>query len=321
METQTDFGIQRPRYIRQSKSLYRIRKSVNFFSLTVTGLMTLLAIVPLFWIVGYVFYEGSKSLNLAFFINTPLPVGMEGGGVLHAIEGTLLLTVLAGIFSIPPGVLAGIYAAYHPTTPLGTALRFGTDVLSGVPSIVIGIFGYALFVKPFGTYSGLAGALAMAIIMLPTIIRTVEEMVKLVPRTLREGSLSLGSSEWKTTLLVTLPAAIEGIITGVLLALARASGETAPLLFTALGNDHFEMGQIIQTGIRNWQSIPLVLWNILSRPVDSLPLTLYKYSQQPFPERVSQAWGVAFILMALILAINIIARVVVGIRSSKNRGH
>ena len=133
MIVESNSSPERPRYIKQSAFRYRTRKTVNVISLSFTGIMTLLAIVPLFWIVGYVFYQGGKSLNLAFFTTTPLPVGMEGGGVLHAIEGTLLLTVVAGIFSIPPGVLAGLYAAYHPNTPLGTALRFGTDVLSGVP--------------------------------------------------------------------------------------------------------------------------------------------------------------------------------------------
>jgi phosphate transport system permease protein len=321
METQSVTPLKRHLYIKQTPVLYGWRKLTNVATLGLTAIMTLVAIIPLFWIVGYVLYQGSQSLNLAFFTKTPLPVGMAGGGVLHAIEGTLLLTLLAALIAIPPGVLAGFYAAYHANTPLGIALRFGTDVLSGVPSIVIGIFGYALFVKPFGTYSGFAGALAMAIIMLPTIIRTVEEMIKLVPQSMREGSLSLGAPEWKTAVKVTLPAAVEGIITGVLLAVARASGETAPLLFTALGNDHFEVGQLVQSGIRSGKPLPMVLWNLLAQPVDSLPLTLYKYTQQPYPERISQAWGVAFILMILILTLNIIARVVVRIRASNNRGH
>jgi phosphate transport system permease protein len=310
-----------PRYIRQSKAGYRKRKTTNIILLGITGFLTLLALVPLFWIIGYVIYQGSQSINLGFFTQTPRPMGMAGGGVLHAIEGTLLLTLISSIFAIPPGVLAGFYAAYNPNTPLGTALRFGTDVLSGVPSIVIGIFGYALFVKPFGHYSGLAGALVLAIIMLPTIVRTVEEMLKLVPHTLREGSLSLGAPEWRTALKVTLPAALDGIITGVMLAVARASGETAPLLFTALGNDHFEAGRMIQSGIQNQQNIFSILFNIIQQPVDSLPLTLYKYSQQPYPERISQSWGVALVLMFIVLIINVFARVMVEVRSSKNRGH
>lgn len=318
---ETTLPAPRVSHLQQSRIQYGRRKTTNVFMLSLMGLMTLLALVPLFWIVGYVVYKGSMSLNLAFFTQTPRPMGMAGGGVLHAIEGTLLLTVLAGLFSIPPGVLAAFYAAYHPNTPLGIVLRFGTDVLSGVPSIVIGIFGYALFVKPVGHYSALAGGAVLAILMLPTIIRTVEEMIKLVPHTLREGSLALGSPEWKTALKVTFPAALEGIITGFMLALARASGETAPLLFTALGNDHFEIGQLVQGGIRGGQSLPVILMNILQQPVDSLPLTLYKYTQQPFPERINQSWGVAFVLILLVLVTNILARLVVAARSSKTRGH
>jgi phosphate transport system permease protein len=189
-------------------------------------------------------------------------------------------------------------------------------VLSGVPSIVTGIFCYALVVKPAGHYSALAGGVALAILMLPTIIRTSEEMIKLVPHTLREGSLALGAPEWKTTLKVTLPAAISGIVTGFLLALARASGETAPLLFTALGNDRFEIGRLVQGGLRNGQSLPTIFLNILQQPVDSLPLTLYKYTQQPFPERINQAWGVALVLMGLVFATNLIARIYVNYRTS-----
>ena len=247
-------------------------------------------------------------------------MGMAGGGVLHAIEGTLILTVLSGLFAIPPGVLAAFYVAYHPNTPLGIAVRFGTDVLSGVPSIVIGIFGYALVVKPQGHYSALAGGVALAILMLPTIIRTTEEMIKLVPHTLREGSLALGAPEWKTALKVTLPAAMNGIITGFLLGLARATGETAPLLFTALGNDRFEIGRQIQMNLANGRSLPQAILSILQQPVDSLPLTLYKYSQQPFPERVSQAWAVALVLMGLVLVTNIGARIWVQVRTSRLQG-
>jgi phosphate transport system permease protein len=261
--------------------------------------------------------KGGQYINLSFFTNLPTPLGTPGGGVLHSIEGTLLLAVLSGLFSIPPGLLAAFYVAYHPNTPLGTAVRFGTDVLSGVPSIVIGIFCYALVVKPAGHYSALAGGVAMAMIMLPTIIRTTEEMIKLVPHSLREGSLALGAPEWKTTLQVTLPAAISGIVTGFLLALARASGETAPLLFTALGNDRFEIGRMVQSGLRNGQSLPVIFFNILQQPVDSLPLTLYKYTQQPSPERINQAWAVALVLMGLVFTANLVSRIYVNSRTSR----
>lgn len=307
------------RYI-VAKTGYERRMWTNRFMLGVTGLLTLIALIPLFWIIGYVLIKGSQSLNLAFFTQLPRPMGMAGGGVLHAIEGTLILTVLSGLFAIPPGILAAFYAAYHPNTPLGVAVRFGTDVLSGVPSIVIGIFGYALVVKQQGHYSALAGGIALAILMLPTIIRTTEEMIKLVPHSLREGSLALGAPEWKTAIKVTLPAALNGIITGFLLGLARASGETAPLLFTALGNERFEIGRQIQTGLAIGNSLPQVILHTLEQPVDSLPLTLYKYAQQPYPERVSQAWAVALILMGLVLITNIAARLWVLYRTSKLQG-
>lgn len=303
-----------------AKVNYSGRKRTNAVMLGLTGLMTLSAIVPLFWIIGYVLIKGSQYINLAFFTQTPRPLGMAGGGVLHAIEGTLILSVIAAVIAIPIGLLAAFYAAYHPNTPLGVAVRFGTDVLSGIPSIVIGIFGYALVVKPQGHYSALAGGVALAILMLPTIIRTTEEMIKLVPHTLREGSLALGSPEWKTALKVTLPAAMNGIITGFMLALARASGETAPLLFTALGNDRFEIGRIVSGGVKSGASVGTILGNLLEQPVDSLPLTLFKYTQQPDAERINQAWAVALVLMGLVMVTNLIARGWVYYRSSKLQG-
>jgi phosphate transport system permease protein len=288
--------------------------------LGLTGLLTALALVPLFWIIGYVLYKGGQYINLDFFIHMPLPLGMTGGGVLHAIEGTLVLTLLAGLFAIPPGLLAAVYVAYHPDTPLGIAVRFGTDVLAGVPSIVIGLFGYALIVKSQGHYSALAGGIALAILMLPTIIRTTEEMLKLVPHTLREGSLALGAPEWKTTLSVNIPAAASGIVTGVLLGIARASGETAPLLFTALGNENYEIGKIVSGGVANHQSVFAILARIFEQPVDSLPLTLWKYAQQPYPERVDQAWAAALVLMLFVLLVNISARLWVQVRTNQLQG-
>ncbi len=290
------------------KAGYKRRRLVNWIMLAFAGMMTLLALIPLFWIIGYVVLRGGRAINLDFFIQMPKQLGTVGGGVLPAIEGTLLLVLVSALFSIPPGVLVAFYVSRYPNTPLGVAVRFGTDVMAGVPSIVIGLFGYALIVKPQGHYSAFAGGLALALLMLPTIIRTTEEMLKLVPHSLREASLALGAPEWKTSLSVILPAASNGVITGFLLGLARASGETAPLLFTALGNDRFEIGQIISGGIANGQDIFTIIGKIFSQPVDSLPLTLWKYAQQPYPERVEQAWAVALILMVLILAMNIGAR-------------
>jgi phosphate transport system permease protein len=296
------------------------RKWNNAMMLALTGLMSVITLIPLFWIIGYVVIRGSQSINLAFLTQTPRPIGMEGGGVLHSIEGTLLLILLATLFALPPGILAAFYTVYHPNNALGIAIRFGTDVLSGIPSVVIGIFGYILIVRPMGHYSALAGAIALSIIMLPTIIRTTEEMLKLVPQSLREGSLALGAPEWWTAWKVTFPAAIDGIVTGFLLGIARASGETAPLLFTALGNDRFEIGRIVTTGIHGGQSVFQIIGNLFDQPVDSLPLTLFKYSQQPFPERVNQSWGVALVLIVIVLLTNIFARMWVARRSSKAKG-
>ena len=284
------------------------RKTINAVMLTITGLMTLLALIPLFWIIGYVVYKGGQYINLDFFIHTPRPLGMEGGGVLNAIQGTLIIAGLAAVIAIPPAVLAAFYAANNPNTALGIALRFSTDVLSGVPSIVIGLFAYAILVKPMGHYSGFAGAVAMSILMLPTIIRTTEEMLKLVPHTLREASLGLGAPEWKTSLNVVLPAAMNGIITGILLSIARAAGETAPLLFTALGNERYDLGLIVKSGIAQKLGVVEIIKRIFDQPVDSLPLTLWKYAQQPYPERIQQSWAAALVLMIVILLINIVTR-------------
>ncbi|HEX7976877.1 MAG TPA: phosphate ABC transporter permease PstA [Anaerolineales bacterium] len=304
----------------QAGHKYLRRKAINALMLGLAGLLTALALTPLVWIIGYVVLKGGQYITLDFFTQLPRPMGMAGGGVLHAIEGTLILTALGGLFAIPPGILAAVYAAYRPNTPLGVAVRFSTDVLAGVPSIVVGLFGYALIVKQQGHYSALAGGVALAILMLPTIVRTTEEMIKLAPHTLREGSLALGAAEWKTVISVTLPAAANGIITGILLGLARASGETAPLLFTALGNENYEIGRIVSNGAASGQGFFAILGRIFEQPVDSLPLTLWKYAQQPYPERINQSWAAALVLMILVLSVNILARVWVSNRAAKLQG-
>ncbi len=303
-----------------SRRRLKNRKISNFVMLFLTGLLTILALVPLFWIIGYVVYKGGPGLNLAFFTQLPRPVGIAGGGVLHAIEGTLIITMLAAIFAVPPGVLAAFYAARNPNTRLGIGLRFSTDVLAGVPSIVVGLFTYAFLVKPMGHYSGLAGAVALAILMLPTIIRTTEEMLKLVPQSLREGSLALGAPEWKTSMNVLLPAAFNGIMTGILLSLARGMGETAPLLFTALGNERYDIRQIVTSSIQGKQGFFQMVTRIINQPMDSLPLTLWKYASQPYPERVAQSWTVALVLMFFVLFLNIAARLWLENRARKLRG-
>ncbi len=298
----------------------RRRRIVNEVMLSLTGLLTLMALVPLFWVIGYVIYRGAPVLNWDFFTQLSRPVGMSGGGVLFSIEGTVVLTILACLFAIPPGVLAAFYAARNPNTPLGVALRFGTDVLAGVPSIVMGLFVYTLLVVPMKHFSGLAGGVALAILMLPTIIRTTEEMLKLVPHTLREGSLGLGAPEWKTNISVLFPAALDGIITGFLLAIARATGETAPLLFTALGNEKFDVVRIVQGGVQAHQSIFDIIGRIINQPIDSLPLTLWTYALQPYQERIDQSWGVALVLMIFVLLIEVFARLWVEARKRSLKG-
>lgn len=296
------------------------RKAVNAIMLSLTGLLTLLALVPLVWIIGYVAYRGGRSIDLNFFTQLSRPLGTAGGGVLFSIEGTIVMTLLACVFAIPPAVLAAFYAARNPNTMLGVALRFGTDVLAGIPSIVLGLFVYVLVVVPTKHYSAWAGALALAVLMMPTIIRTTEEMLKLVPHALREGSLGLGASEWKTSLSVVFPAALDGIITGFLLAIARAAGETAPLLFTSLGNERYDVGQIVGGGIQSHQGVLVIIGRVINQPVDSLPLTLWKYAQQPYPERIEQSWGVALVLMIFVLLVEAIARLWVESRKRALRG-
>lgn len=288
--------------------------------LMITGTMVLLAIIPLIWIIGYVFIRGREAINLDFFTNLPSILGQAGGGISHAIQGTFILLIISVIIAIPIGVLVALYVVHHPNTFLGMAARLATDVLSGIPTIIIGIFCYAVIVKPQGHFSALSGGIALAILMLPIIIRTTEEMVKLVPPDLREASLALGAPEWKTSISVVLPAAINGIITGFMLGIARASGETAPLLFTALGNEGFDMTQLIQNGLAQKQDIFTIIGRIINSPVDSLPLTLFKYTSLPYPERITQAWGVAFVLLAIILILNISAKLFILIREAKLKG-
>jgi phosphate transport system permease protein len=303
-----------------SKGLGKKRKNINRLMLTLTGIMVILAIIPLIWIIGYVFIKGSQSINFDFFTKLPSMLGESGGGILHAIQGTIILTIIAALIAIPAGILAALYVLRHANTAIGIIVRFSTDVLSGIPSIVIGIFCYALVVKNQGHFSALAGGIALAILMLPIIIRTTEEMVKLVPNDLREASLALGTPEWKTALTVILPATVSGIVTGLTLGIARASGETAPLLFTALGNEGFDFTQIVNNGIAQKQNIFIIIGRIINSPVDSLPLTLYKYTTLPYPERIQQAWGIALVLLSLILFLNISTKLFILIRENKLRG-
>jgi len=273
------------------QSLYhRWRKLKNHGMTTVSGLCLLVAVVPLLLIFGYTLYQGASALNLDFFIQMPKPVGETGGGMANAMVGTAILIGLGALFALPVGILAGIYLAEYGSNPLGVAVRFMADVLSGIPSIVVGVVAYIIVVLPMKHFSALAGGVALAILMIPTITRTTEEMIRLVPQSFREAGLALGISQWKTTVRIILPTALKGITTGILLALARAAGETAPLLFTALGN-------------RFWSTA-------IDQPIGSLSVFIYDYAKAPFEDWNQQAWAAGFVLISLIFLLSLIFRFV-----------
>ncbi len=274
---------------------YNRRKWADRFMRSLTVGATLLALIPLFLILGYVVVRGASALNLAFFTQTyePPVVGANGeignaGGVLHGIVGSFVIVGVALLMALPIGLLAAIFLAEYPANPLATAVRFCTDVLSAAPSIVIGVVAYVLIVQRTHQFSGLAGSIALAILMVPVIIRTTEEILKLVPHTMREAAMAMGAPKWWVTLSVVIPTALSGIATGVLLAFARATGETAPLLLTVLGNNN-------------------ISFNLLE-PMAALPLLTYKYTDTPFPAQNTLAWGTALVLTTLVLSVNLLVR-------------
>ena len=256
---------------------------------SITAACALFAVSILLIILGYIAWKGVSSINLQFLIDTPKPVG-EGGGIGNAIVGTLVLLVLASVIGMPIGIAAGVYLAEFGDNWFGKTVRFVADTLTGVPSIVAGVFAYAVVVLPMKHFSTIAGAVALAIIMIPIVTRTTEEMIRLVPTSLREGALALGAAQWRVTLGVVLPAAASGIATGAMLAVARVSGETAPLLFTAFGSRFFNFS--------------------LDQPMASLTAQIYQYAVSPYEEWHAQAWAATLVLMLLILAINITVRYV-----------
>lgn len=274
-----------------SLSRQKRRRAVNGIMLTLTGLAALIVVAPLLWIIGYVVKAGLPALNLDFFTQLPTPVGVPGGGILNALVGSLITVGLGALIASPVGVLAGIYAATRPNTVLGLLLRFGTDVISGVPSIVMGIFAYTLVVLPQRHFSALSAGIVLSFIMVPIIIRTTEEMIKLVPQNLREGSLALGAPEWRTSLSVVLPAALNGVLTGLMLAVARAAGEAAPMLFTAFGNPFMNTD--------------------ISQPIATLPHMIFTYSIAPYDDWHAKAWGTALVLITIVLLLNVLARLFV----------
>ena len=268
----------------------RWRKFVSNFMLTMTGLCALVAVSVLFFILGYLVYHGGTSINWDFFTKLPAPVGENGGGMANAIVGSAKLLMLATLFGVPIGFFGAIYLAEFSGNNVAFVVRYAADLLNGVPSIVIGIFAYSIAVQPFKHFSTYAGGFALGVMMIPITLRSTEQFLLGVPRSLREGAMALGSSKWKTISTVVVPAAYRGILTAILLAFARVAGETAPLLFTALGNRYWSQG-----------------WN---EPTASLPVMIYNYAIGPFEDWHRQAWAAGLVLLALILVINIVARAI-----------
>jgi phosphate transport system permease protein len=269
---------------------YRWRKIKSSTMMILSIICAVVAIIPLFLILFYTISQGISSINWAFFTQMPKPAGEPGGGMANALAGTGILVAIGSIIGLPVGILAGVYLSEKGSSVFAQMVRFLTEVLNGIPSIVIGVVAYVLVVVPMKRFSAIAGGVALAILMIPLVTRTTEEMIKLIPHSFREAALGLGIPRWKTTLFIILPAAFKGIFTGILLSIARAAGETAPLLFTALGNR---------------------FWSVqLDQPIASLTVFIYDYAKAPFDNWNQQAWAAALVLIALVMLINIIFRVV-----------
>ncbi len=266
----------------------RWRKALSASIVWLCLLAVLLALLPLALVLFYVVTQGIGSLNLAFFTHMPAPMGETGGGMANAIVGSLMVTGLGAIGAIPIGIVAGTYAAEYQGTRLAAATRFAADTLNGVPSIVIGVFAYGIVVLPFHGFSAFAGAFALGVMMLPLVMRTTEELLRLVPATLREGALALGATRARAVFTVVIPAALPGIVTGVLLALARVSGETAPLLFTALNNQYFVTDP--------------------RQPIATLTVQVYTYAISPYKDLHRQAWAGALVLVMIVMTCSLMAR-------------
>jgi len=268
----------------------RWRKFLSNFMLTLTGVCAVAAVSVLFFILGYLVFNGGTSVDWAFFTKLPKPVGETGGGMANAIVGSAKLLLAASLFGVPIGFFGGIYLAEFSGAKMAWVVRYAADLLNGVPSIVVGIFAYSMVVLPFKHFSTLAGSFALGMMMIPITLRSTEEFLNAVPRMLREGAMALGASKWKTIATVIVPAAYRGILTAILLALARVAGEAAPLLFTAFGNRYWSPG-----------------WN---QPTASLPEMIFRYAGSPYEDWHRQAWAAGLVLLAFILIINILARTI-----------
>ena len=273
----------------------------RLFSNLMVGLMigaVVVALIPLFLILLNLVLKGAGSLSAEFFTRTPAPAGESGGGVVHALTGTLLIVGTASLIGLPIGVGAGVYCAEYPHNRLTWITRFVADVLNGTPSIVVGVFAWAWIVATQKHFSALAGSVALALLMIPMVLRTTEEMIKLVPNSLREAALALGYPRWRTSLSVVIRTTLPGIMTGALLAIARISGETAPLLFTALGSQYLSFD--------------------LNQPMAALPLTVFTYATGPYEEWHQYAWAAALVLILLVLVLSLAARLAIRRRFSLN---
>ena len=276
------------------------RRRVGLLMTTAMWCAAALAVLPLVAILTHVIIGGASALTPAFLIRMPAPAGMGGGGMANAIVGTLLLVLIGSLLGLPVGIGAGLYLADRGDARLATLVRFVADVLSGLPSIVLGIFVWELIVRPSGHFSAFAGGVALGLLMVPLVTRATEEMVKLVPRSLVEAALALGFPQWRTSFVIVLRTAMPGIMTAVLIAIARAAGETAPLLFTAFGNAY-------------WSLNP-------SQPIAALPLQIFAYAQSPYDDWHAQAWAGALVLLLLITLMSVLSRWVLRARHTLMHG-
>jgi phosphate transport system permease protein len=270
------------------------RKRWNALMFACTAICALVSLAALFSILGVIAYHGASSLDWAFLTRLPTPVGQAGGGIANSIIGTAKLVGLAGLMAVPVGVLGAVYLSEYGDGRFGWAVRYAADVLNGVPSIVMGAFAYEVVVLPMRRFSGLAGSVALAVILVPLVLRSSEEFIRLVPGSIREAALALGIPRWKAILRVVLPTAAPGILTAVLLGLSRIAGETAPLIFTAFGTRFWDSGWL--------------------QPMAALPLTIFSYAISPYKDWHQQAWAAAFILLAFVLAVNVATRLLLGAR-------
>lgn len=271
-------------------AIFSRRKFWNRFMCSCLVAATLLALVPLFSVFGYVIIQGFPAINFDFFTQLPKPVGEVGGGMANALVGTLTLIGLAACIGIPWGLITGIYLSEYGQGKLATVVRFSVDMLASVPSIVIGLFVYSLMVMPMKRFSALAGGMALGILMIPTVARTSEELLKMIPIHIREAGLALGLPRWKVTLRIVLRGSLSAIVTGVMLSIGRVAGETAPLLFTALSNRFWQHG--------------------LDQPIASLPVQIYNYAISPYDDWHRQAWAGALMLVLIVFFLNVMTRII-----------